>query len=120
MARGNEMYGVLSKNVTYTDTTAVTVGYLPPNSHIIDIICTVGTAFNAGGNDYIDVGDSSTANKYANDINVASTGKASVTVANVGAVQSSTGSTEIKAVYVPSGTSPTAGSGYVNVLYVQL
>jgi len=120
MARGNETYGVLSKAIAYTDTTAITVGYLPANAHIIDIIVTVGTAFNAGGNDYIDVGDASTANKYADNVNVASTGKASVTVANVGAVQSTTAPTQIKAVYVPSATAPSAGSGYVSVLYVQL
>jgi len=120
MARANETYGVLSKAISYTDTTAITVGYLPANSHIIDIIVTVGTAFNAGGNDYIDIGDASTANKYANDVNVASTGKASVTVANVGAIQDANKPTTIKAVYVPSGTSPSAGAGYVNIIYVQL
>ena len=35
-------------------------------------------------------------------------------------VESSSGSTEIQAVYVPSGTTPSAGSGYVVVEYAQL
>lgn len=112
--------GCLTKAVLYTDTTAVTVGYLPANSHIIDIKVAVATAFDAGGADYIDIGDSSTANKFADNVNVASTGQASVTQAYVGSVLSTTAPTEIQAVYVPAGSTPTAGASYVTIVYAQL
>lgn len=112
--------GNLVKLIAYTDTTAITVGYLPSNSIITEIKVIVGTAFNAGGNDYIDIGDSSTAAKFADNVNVASTGQATVTELNNGAVLDSTNPTEIKAVYVPDGTTPSAGSGYVVIEYAQL
>jgi hypothetical protein len=110
----------ISKIITYTDTTAITVGNVPPNSIIVDIKVTVGTAFDAGGADYIDIGDSSTAAKFADNVNVASTGQATVTQLNNGAVLSAVASTPIKAIYVPAATSPTAGSGYVTIVYDQL
>ena len=112
--------GAISKIITFANTTSLSLGFLPPNSIITGIKVLVGTAFNAGGADVIDVGDDTTANKFANDVNVASTGSATVTLDNVGAVESSTASTEIKAIYVPAGSTPTAGSGYIVVEYEQL
>jgi hypothetical protein len=119
MARAN-VDNKLVKAITYTDTTAITVGYLPANAVISSIKVLVGTAFNAGGNDYIDIGNASVANQYADNVDVSSAGSATVTLQNVGAVISATLPTEIKAVYVPAGTSPSAGSGYVVVEYAQL
>ena len=110
----------ISKNIVYTDTTAITVGNVPPNSIIVDIKVTVGTAFDAGGADYIDIGDSTTAAKFADNVDVSSTGQATVTQLNNGAVLSSTASTPIKAVYIPASTAATAGSGYVTIVYDQL
>ena len=77
------MIGSFSKNITYTDTTATKVGSLPANSIILEVIVTVGTGFNAGGADYIDIGTSSTANKFADNVNVASAGRATVTEQNI-------------------------------------
>ena len=114
------MLNSISKNITYTDTTAITVGNIPPNSIIVFIKVSVGTAFDAGSTDYIDIGNATTAAAYADNVNVASTGQATVTQTGVGAVLSATSSTPIKAVYVPSGTAPTAGSGYVTIVYDQL
>lgn len=111
----------ICKKIAYTDTTAITVGNVPPNSVIVDINVNVGTAFNAGGADYVDIGNASSANAYADNVNVASTGAATVTkTAACGAVLSTTASTPIKAVYVPAATAPSAGSAYVTVTYHQL
>lgn len=111
----------IAKLISYTDTTAITVGNIPPNSIIENITVNVGTAFNAGGADIIDIGDSVDADEFAADIDVSSTGAATVTkTAECGAVLSTTASTPIKAVYVPAATSPTAGSAYVIVSYHQL
>lgn len=113
--------GEIVKAIAYTNTTAFDIGDLPPNSLITDIYVTVGTAFNAGGNDFVDVGISGTTNKFADNINVASVGrKEPSALTNIGAVESATGSTRLQAIYVPSGTTPSAGSGYVHVEYVQL
>ena len=112
--------GCLTKAVVFTDTTAVTVGYLPANSHIIDMKVAVATAFDAGGADYIDIGSASVANAYADNVNVASTGQATVTQATVGSIISSTNPSQIKAVYVPAGSTPTAGAAYVTIVYAQL
>jgi len=112
--------GILSKAIAYTDTTAINVGYLPPNSIITHVYVTVATAFDAGGNDYVDVGNADTANAYANDMDVSSTGRVDGTVAGTGEVVSASAATLIKAVYVPAGSTPTDGAGYVHVEYVQL
>jgi len=111
----------IAKNITYTDTTAITVGNIPPNSVIDTITVNVGTAFNAGGADYIDIGTAATAAAYADNVNVASTGKATVTMtAGACALLSSTASTPIEAVYIPAATAPSAGSAYVVITYHQL
>ena len=107
------------KTVTYTDTTAIKIGGLPPKAVIKDIDVIVGTAFDAGGTDYISVGTLTDDDKFANDVDVSSTGKATVTPLNVGAVESNTLSTDIYAIYVPGGTTPTAGTAEVIVTYVQ-
>jgi hypothetical protein len=114
------MLGAISKNLTYASTTATLVGSLPPNAVPIQVIVTVGTAFNAGTTNVIDVGTSGTANAFANDVDVSSTGSATVTLASTGAVQSTTQSTDIYATFIPSGTAASAGSGYVTMVYDQL
>lgn len=110
--------GVLTKAITYANTTAFEVGKLPPNAFITDIKLIITTAFNAGGNDYVDVGTTGSANRYANDIAASSTGSASVTsTAYWGYVESATEPTTINAIYVPAGSTPTAGVGRVVVNY---
>ena len=108
----------IQKSITYANTTGVAVGQLPPNAYITDIKVLVTTAFTAGGNDYVDIGDADTAAKFANDVNVASTGAPTVTAtAYWGVVQSSSAPTTIYVVYVPAGSTPTAGAAKVVVEY---
>ena len=103
--------------IAYTDTTAITVGYLPANALITNVYVLIGTDFEAG---VIDVGNATTANQYANDIAATSVGRIAGTCTNVGAVESTTDPTQITAIYVPGSTSPAQGSGYVVVEYAQL
>jgi N-acetylneuraminic acid mutarotase len=107
----------INKKIKYTDTTAINVGYLPPNSYVVDIKVGVKTAFNAGGNDYIDLGITGTAAYYADDVNVASTGAATVTALKLGEVFSATNPTLVKAVYVPAGSTPSAGEAMITFVY---
>ena len=116
-----EFIGKLIKKITYADTTAVTVGSKPPNSIITSINVVVITAFNAGGNDYLDIGTATTAAAIVNDHSLASKGSAAVTIAATANDDlSASNSTIIKAVYVPAGSAATAGEAYVVVNLAQL
>ncbi len=108
--------GTVAYNITYTDTTSVTMGYLPPNSSIKNIRVNVGTGFDEA---VVDIGDATTANQYANDVDVESTGSATVTMTNIGAVVSATNSSAVTAIVVPTSTTLTEGSCWVYVDWVQ-
>jgi hypothetical protein len=64
----------------------------------------------------VDVGTSASAAAFADNINVASTGIAAGTVVTT-AVQSTSDPTDVYVVYVPAGSTPTAGAGRVVVEY---
>ena len=108
----------VQNEVTYSNTSQVLIGQLPPNAKIADIKVLVATAFNDGGPSTIDVGTTASQARYANDVDVSSTGAASVTLtAQAGVVQSTTNPLSITAVYVPAATDPTAGSAKIVVEY---
>jgi len=105
----------LQYSFTYTDTTSFSIGYLPPNAYITDIKVLVTTDFTDG---VLDVGDATTANKYADDVTLNGTGSQSVTsTAYWGAVESTSDQTEIKGVVVATGTGLAAGAAKVVVEY---
>ena len=114
----NNRIGYLQYVIAYTDTTAVTVGYLPPNAYITDIKVLVTTDFTDG---VLDVGDSSTANAFADDVSLNGTGSKTVTsTAQWGAVQSTADQTEVKAVVVATGTGLSSGSAKLVVEYAYI
>ncbi len=105
----------LQKVVAYGDTSSFHIGYLPPNAYITDIKCLVTTSFEGG---VLDVGDDTTANKYANDIDVDGTGSKTVTsTAFWGAVNSTADQTEIKGIIVAASTGLSQGAAKVVVEY---
>ena len=105
----------LQYSFTYTDTTSFSIGYLPPGAYITDIKVLVTTDFTDG---VLDVGDSSTANKYADDVSLNGTGSKTVTSnAEWGNVQSTSDQTEIKGIVVATGTGLSAGAAKVVVEY---
>lgn len=115
------VHGKFGKVLTYASTTAVKLGELPPNAVIHTINVNVAVAGNASGNDYVQIGTADSASRYAANVDVSSTGKASVThTAYTGLVESTTGSTAIYAIYEPGGTAATAGSFSVVVEYCEV
>ena len=115
-----EVAGQFVKQIIYTDTTETLVGSLPPNALITEIVAIVSTAFSAGGADVIDVGISGTAAYFANDIDVSSVARASVTLATTGlGVISEANTTDVYATYIPAGSAPTAGVCEIVVKYIQ-
>jgi hypothetical protein len=100
---------------TYSDTTSFSIGWLPPNAYITDVKVLVQTTFTDG---VLDVGDATTANKYADDVDLDGTGSLSVTsTSSWGAVASTTDQTEIKGIVVATGTGLSQGAGKVVVEY---
>ena len=117
MARPN-VVTVARATIAYTDTTSVSLGFLPPNATVIGARVLVTTAFNGSTTDVIDIGVNGTANNIADDVDVSSTGSASVTLgAAAGATQSTTDPTEITAIYVDGASDSSAGSAEVIVEY---
>ena len=109
---------VLAKAVTYADTSSTSLGFLPANAYIDYINVNVDQGFDEA---IIDIGDGTTANKYANDVDVeTSDTAATVTLTNCGAVESTENPTEIKYIVVPTSTTLTEGSCTITVGYVQL
>lgn len=108
---------VIQKELTYANTTATLIGYLPPNAYVSQIRVLVETAFNDGDGCVIDIGTSSTANYFANDVSVTSTGVATVTEAKSGVVVSTTDPTAVYAIVVNSGSVSTAGKCKVCISY---
>ena len=117
MSRPN-VVTVARETVTFADTTSVSLGFLPANATVIGARVLVTTAFDSSGTDLIDIGVNGTANNIADDVDVSSTGSASVTLgAAAGAVQSSSDPTEITAIFAQSVADATAGSAEVIVEY---
>ena len=120
MANKNEIRALENDLVFGDDATPVSIGSLPANSIITDIKVLVSTAFDSSGTDLVIVGNSTDDNRYADAIDVSSTGAATVTQLNTGAVESATASTEIFIEYNQSVADATAGACKVIVEYMQL
>jgi len=107
----------LNKEILFTDTTAITVGSIPSNAYVVDIIVNVETLFNSGGADTIDIGTVADPDHFVDGVVVSATGKASVTLLNGGIVQNSNDPTIVQAIYIPAATAPSAGKAKITVLY---
>jgi hypothetical protein len=105
-------------SLTYATTSQTSIGMLPANAYIVDIVIAVSTAFNATGDDKIYIGTSADYDKFVNGAAVTAAGFATVTkLAAAAGVQSATAQTEIFAQYIPGGTDATAGAALINVMY---
>ena len=58
--------------ITYEDTTAVLICWLPKGAVILEVYCNVVTLFNDGTTDYINVGNEDTAGAYLANADVSS------------------------------------------------
>ncbi len=102
--------------LAHTDTAAKVLFTLPAEAKIVNFKFHVKTAFNAGTSNVVDLGDGTTANRFVNDAAVGSAGLVLLATADDAVLSAET---DIRGVYVPGGTAPTAGHVVITVEYVR-
>ena len=112
---------IKAATIEYTDVAAKTLFILPAGAVPLDWWFDVGTDFDAGTNNNLDIGAAGTADYFANDVAIGTQGLFRAGVAN--SVDGRLGvqfdeDTTITATYIPSGTSPTTGSGIFFMTYM--
>lgn len=98
------------------------VATLPANSQIYQIAVDVTTAFDAGTTNTLDIGDGTTADKYADALAAGSQARVLATsdVSQIGnLVDIGTSDVDVTVTYNQTGTAATAGAATVTVLYLQ-
>ena len=112
-----------SGNVVFgANGTETVVATLPANSQIYQIAVDVTTAFDAGTTNTLDLGDGTTADKYADALALGSQARVLATsdVSQIGnLIDIGTSDVDITATYNQSGSAATAGAATVTVLYLQ-
>lgn len=112
-----------SANVTFAaDGTETVVATLPANSQIFQITVDVTTAFDAGTTNTFDIGDGSTADQYADALDVSSAARVLATsdVSQIGnLIDIGTTDVDVTVTYNQTGSAATAGAATVTVLYLQ-
>lgn len=112
-----------SANVVYAaDGTETVVATVPANSQLYQIAVDVTTAFDAATTNTFDIGDGTTADKYADALDVSSQARVLATsdVSQIGnLVDIGTSDVDVTVTYNQSGTAATAGAATVTVLYLQ-
>ena len=112
-----------SANIVFgADGTTTTVATVPANSQIFQISVDVTTPFDAGTTNTVDLGDGTTANKYADALDVSSAARVLATsdvsqIPNL--IDIGTSDVTVVATYNQTGTAATAGAATVTVLYLQ-
>jgi hypothetical protein len=110
-------------NVVFGDDgTTTTIATLPANSQIIEIYVDVTTAFDAGTTNTLDLGDGSTADQFADALDVSSAARLLATsdvsqIPNL--IDIGASDVQVVATYNQTGTAATAGAATVTVVYVQ-
>jgi hypothetical protein len=94
--------------------------YLPSGSQIVDIIADVTTAYNSATSATLSAGTTSGGTEYVSGVNVKTTGRKSnsYSAAQLSAMASVGTNTTLIATVTSVGQ-PTAGAGYIRVMYVQ-
>lgn len=109
------------KKITYSASGAKELFTIPAGAIITNWRVTVQTAFNAAGNDLLDLGKSGSAAFFANDLDVSA--KTQLTPASTGADPAAVGNvltadTVITATYAYTSTAPTAGVAIIEFEYI--
>lgn len=110
---------IIRKRITYLNTSAVTVGVMPPGSVVIGGGVQVVTAFNDSGTDVIDVGTSSDGDAFGTLIDVSS-GPLYKALDELATTNDYDDSNEVTvtATYTGQNSNATAGVADVIVMYV--
>lgn len=113
-----QMVHYLRKDFTYADTT-FNIGTLPAGAIVIGAGVIVSTAFNAAGNDVLDIGTSSDGDGFATDLDLSTIGNIVWDeLATSNDLGPYTADTVITGEYAYTSTAPTAGAGSVYVLFI--
>jgi hypothetical protein len=111
--------GVVSLVATlaYTDTVAKTLFTIPDGGVIVQWILNVTTNFDSDGTDQVDIGVTGTAEKFAANIDVSTTGlkTTGVVLSQVGIAQS--GAQIVKGIYAAGGSAASQGAMTIIVQY---
>lgn len=109
----------LTRTVTFADNgTTIPLGVLPENATVLDAVIYVGTAFNAGTTNTINVGVTGTAGAFMSAVAVGTTGrKFDATTMNAATLKSASERTATVGV-VLSGTAATTGVATVVLTYI--
>ena len=112
-----------SANITFAaDGTTTVVATVPANSQIFQITVDVTTAFDAGTTNTLDIGDGTTADKYADALALGSAARVLATsdVSQIGnLIDIGTSDVDVTVTYNQSGSAASAGAATVTVLYIQ-
>jgi len=112
-----------SANVVFgANGTETVVATVPANSQLWQVSVDVTTPFDAGTTNTFDIGDGTTADKYADALNVASAARLLATsdVSQLGnLVDIGATDVDVTVTYNQTGTAATAGAATVTVLYLQ-
>lgn len=114
---GRQDISVAMVEINYSDIvsgTAAAAIELPGNAIVVSGAVTVITPFNSGTSDVLDVGDSVTANRYVNDVDIHAAGRTALVP--TGYVTTTSG--DINVTLVSVGAAATAGKVRLEVQYV--
>lgn len=107
----------LSNTLAYTNTTSKALFTIPAGAYIVSWTLNVTTLFDSDGTDLVDIGITGTAEKFAANVDVATTGLKSsgIVAAQIGVVQAS--AQPVLGIYAAGGSAATQGSMIVAVTF---
>ena len=110
----NTRYGAFA----HTDTTAKLLFTLPQGAVIVGWTTNVDALFNDSGTDYLDIGDGTTANRFADDLDLSAVGQLVVGYAAGEMYTPLTAETGIYATYVGQNSNADAGHATLAVHFI--
>ncbi len=104
--------------VAFTDTTPKTLFTLPQGAVIVAFIVNVSTAFNSSGDDFLDIGDDVTGNRFADNLNVDTVGQIVSGFDDDELFSALAAETTVTATYAPGVADQNAGAATVAAIYM--
>jgi hypothetical protein len=101
--------------LAYTNTTAKDLFTLPAGAQIVGFVFNVTTQFDDTGTDQIDIGDSTTADRFVADYDAETTGMALVASADEAALSADT---PVKGIYTGGNGNAANGAATITCLYI--
>lgn len=108
----------LRKDISYTDTSTVTVGVLPAGAIVVGAGVVVSTAWNSGTSDVLDIGTSGDGDGFATDLALGTIGNIVWDELATSNDLYSTSEVTVTCAVTSVGTAASAGTGHVYVQYI--